>query len=173
MTGLGLASMPAGQTAASIVLTAVNDGLVEGAETLTLDLAASAAFLDGANGQAAVSIADTPYGQWAFTNLGVGPGNGPLDDKDGDFFNNTVEYAFGTDGDSSSDRPDPLVFEDGGLLKISAPLATLPADVIMFAQQTNDLQTWDSVGMQTLSDAFAFPMSGDEQFLRIGVQLAP
>ncbi|MEP4076257.1 matrixin family metalloprotease [Haloferula sp.] len=173
VTGLGLASMPAAQTEEPIILTAVSDEAVEGPETLTLDLDASTAFLPGSNGQAAVTISDTPYGQWAFTNLGAGPLNGPLEDKDGDFYNNTLEYAFGTDGDSTNDHPVPVVFEDGGLLKISAPLATLPIDVVMFAQQSVDLTNWDSVGMQTLSDAFAFPMAEEQQFLRIGVELVP
>jgi hypothetical protein len=65
------------------------------------------------------------------------------------------------------------VFEDGGLLKIAAPLGSLPADVIMFAQQSGDLVSWNSDGMVTLADAFGFPLSGPNQFLRIGVQLAP
>jgi hypothetical protein len=103
VTGLDLASMPAGRTAEPIILTAVNDGLVEGPETLTLTLDPDSSYLVGATGTIPVTIVDTPYGQWAFTNLA----------------------------------------------------------------------TWNSVGMQTLSDAFAFPIAGPEQFLRIGVDLVP
>ena len=107
VTGLDLASMPAGRTAEPIILTAVNDGLVEGPETLKLTLDPDSSYLVGATGM------------------------------------------------------------------ISAPLSFLPDDVVMFAEQSTDLANWDSVGMQTLADAFAFPLAGPEQFLRIGVELAP
>ncbi len=173
VTGLGVVSLPAGQTQLALVLTAVSDGLVEGPETLTLDLAASAAYLDGPNGTAVVSLLDAPYGQWAFTNLGVGPLSGPLEDKDGDEYNNSLEYAWGTDGDDALAHPDPVVSSGGGLLKISAPLASLPADVFLFAEESADLETWSSSGMQTLTDAFGFPLAGPSQFLRIGVELLP
>ena len=173
VTGLGLSSLPSGQTAASIVLTAVNDGEVEGPEELILDFAASAVFTAGAYGSAAVTIEDTPYGQWAFTNLGVGPLSGPLEDKDGDLFNNLYEYAWGTDGDVAGSYPQSVVSAAGGLLQITAPLSALPADVIMFAEESADLDTWTGTGMQTLGDAFGFPLAGPDQFIRIGVQVAP
>lgn len=173
VTGLGLSSLPSGQTAASVVLTAVNDGEVEGPEELILDFAASAVFTAAAYGIAAVTIEDTPYGQWAFTNLGVGPLSGPLEDKDGDLFNNLYEYAWGTDGDAAGSYPQPVVSAAGGLFQITAPLSTLPADVVVFAEESADLDTWSGTGMQTLVDAFGFPLAGPDQFIRIGVQEVP
>lgn len=175
VTGLlGSLSIPAGSTAESIILSAIKDSLVEGPETVTFDIDSGVSFLPGGNGTAEVTVADTPYGQWAFTNLGLGGLNDPCDDFDGDVFKNLEEYSWGTDATSALSYPviTPLVSE--GQFRINAPVATLPSDVIMTAEGSSNLIDWDTTGIIPLADGFGLPLGGaGKYFLRLLFDLEP
>jgi hypothetical protein len=84
-----------------------------------------------------------------------------------------LEYAWGTDGNSSGSFPGPVTFGEDGLLKITAPLSSLPEDVELFGEQSPDLLNWSTEGVVTLEDAFGFPEAGTEHFIRVGVRLLP
>jgi hypothetical protein len=163
----------AGQVESDLFIEAVKDEEVEGPETLTLDLDPEAPLVPGPNGQAVVTIEDTPYSQWAFSTFGLVPLNGPRDDFDGDLVDNVTEYAWSTIGDSFSSRPILDARRENGLLRIDAPHSSLPFDVLMIPESSYDLKNWSPDGIITLPDGFAVPVTEQSRFLRLGFELAP
>ena len=162
VSGLANFVLPAGQTTHTVLVTALPDGLPEGPETLDLSLG---------NGNGLLTIADAPYGQWAFAALGSGPGTGPYEDFEGDGLTNIEEYSHQTDPATLSLASDlhPRVLS--GHFRIDAPFATLPPDVLLGAESSSDLLIWSTNGILTLPDGFQIPLGGPAQFLRLSYEL--
>lgn len=164
VSGLANFALPAGQISHTALVTALPDGLPEGPETLDLSLGSG-------SGTALLTIADAPYGHWAFTALGSGPGTGPYEDFEGDGLTNIEEYSHQTDPGTLTLTPDlhPRVLS--GHFRIEAPFATLPADVLLGAESSPDLLIWSKNSILTLPDGFEIPLDGPIQFLRLTYEL--
>ena len=160
VTGFANVTLAAGSTSTSLVLTAVSDGLVEGTEVLVVTS-------PDATGTVPLTILDTPYGQFASTNLGItGPVN-PFDDFDGDDSMNIEELVFGTDLASAASRPDFRLLAENGDYRLPAPLSSVPEGVIVEGESSTDLQTWLPDGVTILPDGFLIPGGDPERYLRL------
>ena len=166
LTGLDDIILPSAQTSVQAELRAVNDDLVEGPETISLSIDPNRITPEGLPA-AEINIADTPYGHWAATNLGLNTANGPLEDFDLDGSLNFEEYAWQTDARDIAIRPQTNIRQDGSYLRGDFPFASLPTDVSVRAEVSTDLQTWSEAGVESLPDGFRVPRNGATQlFLR-------
>lgn len=92
-------TIPAGARDATFDISVIPDNLIEGIETLVLQLTPDSTYTLGTPDLAQAQIADKPFDQWQQQYFGSGaqPGSGDLQDPDGDGMNNLLEYAFGSD----------------------------------------------------------------------------
>ena len=160
VTGFGDLILGAGNDSASLTLAAVNDGLVEGPESLTISS-------PDASGEVVITILDTPYGTWAAAQLGLTGANGPFEDFDGDGSINVEELMYGTDGSLPSSIPSTILVPSGANFELSVPLATLPEGVIVEAEASTDLVNWTSNGISRLENGFLLDGSNDRAFIRL------
>lgn len=160
VTGFGNLTLAAGNASATATLSAVSDGLVEGNETLEVSS-------PDATGTVQVTIADTPYGQWAASELSTTGAVNPFDDFDLDGSLNVEELIFGTDGASPASFENLEFIPVGPDRKIAVPLGALPADILVEGATSLDLTTWTHDGVTDLADGFS--ISGDDalRFFRL------
>jgi hypothetical protein len=158
--GFSNLTLSAGQASTTLVLRAVSDGVVEGTELLNISSPDAA-------GTVQISILDTPYGQFAATNLGTtGPVN-PLDDFDLDGSLNVEELVFGTDLSSAASRPVIGLQREGQDFKLPVPLSTLPAGIVVAGETTTDFETWLTNAVTLLPDGFLIPGDDSQRFVRL------
>lgn len=158
--------LPAGQTSVLLEFNAHSDEEVEGLETLELSLDPAGLVPSGLP-TALITIADSLYGEWAATQLGLGTANGPLDDFDLDGIGNYEEYAWQTDPGSAKSRPDPRIRREGEFLYINFPLANLPRFTSVRAEMSTDLENWTSQGVETLADGFRVRINSPQGYIRL------
>lgn len=88
--------IPAAQSSVNLPLAVQPDNAAEGAETVRINIGASAAYTIGTPAFATASIADQPAQDWYFGNISDPSRRGPVDDADGDGLPNLLEYYMGT-----------------------------------------------------------------------------
>jgi hypothetical protein len=160
LTGLSDFTLPVGSARTSLVLTAVSDGLVEGNETLTLTS-------PEAGGSVELTLLDTPWGQFASTNLGTtGPVN-PFDDFDADGSMNVEELLFASDLRSPSSRPLFHLEPDGADFKLPALVYALPVGILVEGESTTDFLQWTTDGITLLPDGVRMSGADPQRFLRL------
>jgi len=106
-----LVTIPAGASAVSVFIVPVDDGIIEGDETVTITVAEGPTHIVGAHASASVLIRDPPAHTWKhqmFSELQRADPeiSGDLADPDLDGRPNYLEYALG--GDPFTDDPDTL-----------------------------------------------------------------
>ena len=153
-------TLTAGNDTASAALTAVNDGLVEGQETLQVTS-------PGASGTVNLTLNDTPYADWAASQLGMVGDNLPFDDFDNDGSSNVEELIFGTDASLPSSTPLIQLVPSGADFEISVPLASLPDGVTVDAEASSDLSNWSNTRVTRLTNGFRLDGTDDQGFIRL------
>ncbi len=157
---------PAGQTLLPIAFRATLDTEVEGPETLTLALDPDLVFPEGA-APAIITFFDTPYGQWAASQLGLDSANNPQDDFDRDGARNAEEYFWGSNPASPLSQPRPNPRQTGSFLRIDFPHQSLPPFARARAETSTDLLNWSGQAVEILPDGFRVPLDGPTRYLRL------
>ena len=158
--------LPSGQTLLELSFRALQDNEAEGPETLELFLDPDLVVPEGV-APAVITIADSPYGQWAFTHLGPGTTNRPHDDFDRDGATNAEEYAWQSNPAAADSRPRPNYRREGQFLHVDFPHHTLPAFTGVNAETSSDLRNWTRRGVESLPDGFRVPIDLPQRFLRL------
>ena len=157
----------------------------EGSETVTLTLAADAAYTLGGSTSDTVTILDLPCDHWRFTEFGPDANNpaiaGPNADPDGDGLTNLEEYAYGTDPnvpDGGALVMDIVTIGLDDYLRLTVTRNPSATDVAFEVQATSDLEnplSWSSAGLiieldtpTTLRVRDNLPMpTGSPRFMRL------
>jgi hypothetical protein len=145
----GSVDIPAGQTAATIEVTAVPDDLPEGNETVTLTLLPSAVCTPGANASATVSILDQPIDAWrlaTFTaaQLADPAISGDEADPDGDGIRNLTEYPLGLNPLARDAAAATTGWDGSGHLAITYFQRRSATDVTVLTEGSTDLRIWSA-----------------------------
>ncbi len=95
-------TIPAGSLSATVLVQGFPDTIAEGTETMTISLAADAAYIVGNPSSATVTILDPPFDRWKAAHFSQPERDDPrisgdLADADRDGESNLLEYAAGTD----------------------------------------------------------------------------
>lgn len=144
----GSITLKAGATSTNIFITPIADNLVEGDETVTLLLQASANYSRTSLSSATVVIQDRPVDAWRKANFTAGelldPNiSGDAADPDHDGLVNLVEYALGLNPKSADGNPfSPSV--SGGYFTLSYTRSKAATDVAVVVEQSGDLFSWQS-----------------------------
>ncbi len=157
---------PSGQALLELAFRATRDTEVEGLETLILALDPDLVFAEGAN-PAVITFFDTPYGQWAASQLGLDSANNPRDDFDHDGALNAEEYFWGTNPASPFSLPRLNPRQAGPFLRIDFPHASLPPFARTRAETSTDLLNWTGQAVEILPDGFRVPLDGPTRYLRL------
>ena len=157
---------PSGQTLLQLEFRATRDTEVEGPETLILALDPDLVFPEGSN-PVTITFLDTPYGQWAASQLGLDNANSPQDDFDHDGALNAEEYFWGTNPASPFSLPRPNPRQAGPFLRIDFPHASLPPFARTRAETSTDLLNWTGQAVEILPDGFRVPLDGPTRYLRL------
>lgn len=144
----GSITFSAGAQATNILMTPLVDTLVEGDETVTLNLLSSANYTLGALSNATVVLRDRPVDTWRktiFTPSELLDANisGDLANPDGDGAPNLVEYALGL----NPRAPDSTLFApriEAGHFTLTYTRAKAATDVTVTLQHSTNLTTWQS-----------------------------
>lgn len=163
-TGLANLTIPALTQSTSATLTAISDSLAEGPETLVVTSA------DGLQ-SLSYTILDTPYGTWAFGNIADPFLREVTDDADGDLSPNIEEFLFATDPDQFGSRPNHQCAFIDGTLRLSYPLNSLPADLLVSAESSPDLTNWAPTFISAEEDEFILTPPSSPYFLRLTYEL--
>ncbi len=158
--------LPRGQRLLELAFRPLQDNEAEGPETLELSLDPDLVAPEGV-ASAVITIADTPYGQWAFTRLGPHSANGPDEDFDLDGATNSEEYAWQSDPASARSRPMPNYRREGQFLRMDFPHHGLPTFTGVDAETSSDLRTWTRRGVEPLPDGFRVPLDLPQRYLRL------
>jgi len=159
LTGDLSGSIPAGGAEAVISLLAVDDGLGEGDEVLTLTLV-------GEGESDSVILKDTfGFALWA-ASFSI-PDDAPEDDIDDDGLSALSEYLLDTD------PTDPLSVSDLSIQvmdgKVLFLLGNLPArsDATITAEKSTDLSNWTPATLTRSVEGLEVPIDGGKSFLRL------
>ncbi|MDP7656342.1 MAG: hypothetical protein QF706_09720, partial [Roseibacillus sp.] len=158
--------LPGGQRLLELTFRPLRDNEAEGTEILELSLNPDLVFPEGVP-SAVITIADTPYGQWAVTHLGPNSANRPNDDFDHDGSVNAEEYAWQSDPASAHSRPVPNYRREGRFLRVDFPHHALPAFTGVHAETSPDLRRWTRQGVETLPNGFRVPLNLPQRYLRL------
>lgn len=158
--------LPSGQRLLELSFRPLQDNEAEGTETLEISLDPDLVAPQGV-ASAVITIADTPYGQWAVTHLGPHSANGPDEDFDLDGAINSEEYAWQSDPAAAHSRPMPNYRREGQFLRIDFPHQTLPAFTSVHAETSSDLRNWTRRGVEPLPDGFRVPLDLPQRYLRL------
>ncbi len=178
----GSATINAGESIATIPVTAITDANVEGDETLTLTLSPSVNY--GINfGSADITIKDLLFDAFRFENFGTESLN-IADDADFDFDGvpNLIEYAFGLDPTNQDTPPFSLSVQpsDGTILVLTYDEDTTLNDIEYIVETSPNLNpaSWTSVGVTinsgTITDGIeaktaSVEISDQARFIRIRI----
>ena len=142
----GSITLSSGATATNIYVTPVADNLVEGDETVTLTLAASANYSRTSLSNATVVIQDRPIDAWRKNNFTVGELadtniSGDLAYPANDGIANLMKYALGLPPKNSSPFPfNPKV--QNGYFTLTYPQAKAAVDVALSFSWSTNLFNW-------------------------------
>ena len=178
----GSATINAGESIATIPVTAITDANVEGDETLTLTLSPSVNY--GINiASADITIKDLLFDAFRFENFGTESLN-IADDADFDFDGvpNLIEYAFGLDPTNQDTPPFSLSVQpsDGTILVLTYDEDTTLNDIEYIVETSPNLNpaSWTSVGVTinsgTITDGLeaktaSVEISDQARFIRIRI----
>ena len=145
----GTVLIPAGQTSATIDITAVPDNLAEGDETVTVTLLPDAAVTPGPAASATITILDKPMDAWRFATFTAAqlanPAiSGDSADPDNDGISNLAEYALGLDPFVSNPAPTSSSLDATGHVTLTYTSRRSATDVTIFAEGSTDLRTWSN-----------------------------
>lgn len=160
LTGFSSLTLATGSASTGLVLTAVSDGLVEGNETLTVTS-------PDATGSVQITVLDTPWGQFASTNLGTTGAVNPLDDFDSDGSINVEELLFGSDSRSPASVPLMRLQADDGDYKLSALVSSLPDGILVGGESSTDFLNWTTNEITVLPDGLRMSGADPQRFLRL------
>ena len=158
--------LPAGDTVLRLEVRPVRDNEVEGPETIRVSLEPDQVFPAGTS-SAAITIIDTPYGQWAAQRIGRETPNRQGQDADGDGASNLEEYFWGSDPTSPFSVPLPNPRISGGFLQVDFPLQSLPPSSTIQAQTSTDLSNWTEDNVEPIASGFRVPWDGPARYLRL------
>lgn len=164
-------TLPAGQTQVAIPVEAPDDGVEEGEESLTLEIPGSSEDFAALSPASLSLTIDDPvdgFADWRLQYEGLS--EDPSADDDGDGSGNLVEYAFGTNPLVGSDAPAiSAVFTDTEV-QLAVPDVQTPDDVVVGAETSVDLETWEETGVTETAAGFTVQRSGPMRYLRLKVE---
>ena len=165
-TGNLAVTLPAGGTSLSVLLQVVDDDLVEGTETLTIEVPPGLPdFAPVEPSRVIVEVQDrTSLEGWAMSfSVPVDVGG----DQDGDGLTGLGEYLLGTDPTESGSGMvfQPVVRSDG-VLFATGMLPERP-DAILGVEASFDLFEWQPVSFETTAEGILVSRLAGESFLRL------
>lgn len=164
--------LPAGATSLEFPVAALDDGLSEGTESLTLSVPGSAP------GYAAVAPASitlditeslSGYALWSSGYPGLDPD--PAVDNDGDGWSALAEYLFDTSPDDPASRPQITTVLEATKLRLVLPALPSRPDATLTGETSTDLSGWTPTGVTTEPDGFSVPRGDPKRFLRLRFSL--
>jgi hypothetical protein len=170
-------TIPAGANSATVTVAPVADDIPVGATTVVLTLAPQFSYAIGTAASDTVTIQDTPFNAWRFTNFTAAdlanPSlTGDLADYDGDGIVNLLEYAFGLAPKTPGVSGLPVVgIQPGGALSLAYTHVKSAADITYIAEVSNDLATWNSGAAYT--SVIGTADHGATETVTVGSLLAP
>ncbi|MEI6083673.1 MAG: LamG-like jellyroll fold domain-containing protein [Verrucomicrobiota bacterium] len=184
----GNVTLPAGVTTATITIAPVTDALVEGNETVTLNLATSVTYTVAPASNGTVTIQDLPFDAWragkfTLAELSNPAISGELADPDGDGLGNILEYALHLEPKTAdaSQTLQPAVDANGYLTLIYTRPVSAP-DLTYAVEATGGVEGgWSPTGIvetvlsndgttKTIQARDAVAMTGQaKRFLRLRV----
>lgn len=157
----GMATINAGSQQTSITITAIEDLISEGNETVTVTLTASPNYtIAPESGSATAAIFDLPFDRWRRETFSPGATEtGDIQDFDNDGLKNLVEYALGTDPTRLTPPIKAELSEDETRVELVFSQNTTLADIQYIVETTTDLtdDSWTTTGV-TLTNG---PINGD------------
>lgn len=164
--------IPIGASSADLALTVLPDSLAEGPETVSVTLAADAAYIIGSPNTGNATIADRPDQGAYFAQIADPAKRGPAADGDGDGVVNAIEHFMGTlVGDPTNigkvEIDDPAL----GSFKVRYPRALNRSGLTGSLRWTTDLRTWlasgetDGVLTVNFSEATISPPGADPEII--------
>lgn len=139
----GLVTIPAGQASTIIHVTVLSDSLLEGDETLVLDLTAQAGYRTGPSSSATATFHDRPLQAY----LKAAGFSSPEADDDRDGLANLLEYYLGTDASDAASRATITAISGGeGIFTARFPRSKAAIDVQSQVQWSTDLVNWFTTG---------------------------
>jgi Lamin Tail Domain len=178
-------TIPAGQSFVDITISPVDDGLEEGAETITLTLGDTGSYDVGSPASATITIAAsfTPVQNWRQTFFNTTATTGLFADTadfDGDGVANFLEYALGGDPTVGTTAEGTGLLPVGTVADASDALLSdrfslafvldnpNPADLTYTIEATSDLVTWAPVASKTGADAWTWVGGGTSRIVTSG-----
>jgi hypothetical protein len=139
--------IPLGASSADLALAVLPDALAEGPETVSVTLAADAAYIIGSPNTGNATIADRPDQGTYFAQIADPTKRGPADDGDGDGVANAIEHFMGTSvGDPTNNGKVEVVEPALGSFKVRYPRARNRSGLTGTLRWTTDLSTWYAAG---------------------------
>nr|MDP0503548.1 Calx-beta domain-containing protein [Verrucomicrobiota bacterium JB025] len=148
-------TIPAGASSATVEITPISDDLAQGDRTITVTAGTDFSYVSDSS--AGITIADKPFDAWRFlhftsADLSDPAISGESADPDSDQLANLLEYALGTDPNSSTASPVAADLSTGSLA-ISLAKSTAATDISWDAQVSADLLSWSPAEILTNSDS--------------------
>lgn len=134
-------SFAVNEASKTIVVMPIADNTVEGSETVQLSLQTGAGYTLGASASAMVTIADKPFDAWRFTHGLIN--SSETADPDGDGAVNLLEYAVGSDPNTSAPASYPIISRIGGQLTLTYQRLRVAAEIAYRVEVSSELLTWD------------------------------
>jgi len=163
--------LEAGSTEVLAELFVQSDSVGEGTESLVLSLPPDQPeFAVGAPLQAAYSIQDSYYGEWAVQRIGEVSLRAPDADADADGLCNLGEYLLGGDPGDPASRPRVEVVVHPDRIELKVPTAVEREDAVIVGETSGDLSTWSEAGVFPTAEGFAAMRTGERRFLRLAFE---
>lgn len=135
----GVSTIDAGTQQSNIKVTAIQDLLSEGDETLIVTLTDTSSYTIG-TASASVTIQDLPVDNWRNENFPASaPNTDDIEDFDNDGTSNLIEYALGTDPTTSTSPIQSTLNENGTRLQFTFPENMNLTDVQYIVESSTSL----------------------------------
>ena len=127
----------------TISIPVTNTPTIGASKNLTVTLSSPLYASLGGTTSATLTINETPFNSWLFTQLGAGantPAGAPAADADNDGLANLIEYALGSLPASAASATSPTVRMNGANLEMT--FTKLQSDVTYLSEVSGDLVNW-------------------------------
>lgn len=143
-TTTGTLNWADGDTADKLItIPLLNPSTISTSKSLTVTLSGPLNGLLGATTTNTLTIDETPFNAWLFSNFGANantPSGDPLGDPDGDGIKNTMEYALGGNPANGNSAVSPVCNLNASHLELSFTRSR--TDVTYTVEVSGDLATW-------------------------------
>ncbi len=182
----GQVVIPASSASTTVTITPLADNLSEGDETVTITLAANAAYALGASSSDTVTIADLPVDDWRKQQFGANANDpaiaGDNADPNHDDLVNLLEYALGLDPNATAGNGQPVFARTAGEVSLTFTRRVSAPDIMLTMEWSDDLSSpgWSTAGVtlqvtpldatrETVKASVPIGASVQRKFLRLKV----